>query len=351
LSKSRQGLVFPVSGPLGDKESSASDEVPMKVIVLVVWTLCGVLATLTTGAAEDFPRRPVKIVVPYPAGGTIDAVARLVGHKLQESFQQPVVIENRPGASGNIGADVVAKSPPDGYTILLATNGQASTPAVFRKLPYDAENDLVPVTQLNSSTLVLIANPKLPAKTVPELISYARSVPGSLNYGSTGVGNPLHLTMEMLKMRAGIDMVMVPFRGDAPLLTALLANDIQLAVSPVPTAQAHIQSGALRALALTRATRTSALPHVPTIAEQGFTDFDTSSWHGFFVPARTPEEIVMRIYSETKKALETPDVRERLLSLGAEPVATSPKEFAALFRADLAMFAKVVKDAKIPLQD
>jgi tripartite-type tricarboxylate transporter receptor subunit TctC len=263
---------------------------------LAVWTMLGVLGLFGPAAAQDYPNRPVRIVVPYPAGGTIDAVARLVGQKLQESFKQPVIVENRAGASGNIGADVVAKSAPDGYTILLATNGQASTPAVFRKLPYDAEKDLIPVTQLNSSTLVLVAHPNLPARTVPELVTLAKSKPGSLNYGSTGVGNPLHLTMEMLKRKAGMDIMMVPFRGDAPLMTALIANEVQLAVSPVPAAQPHIQAGTLRALGLTRARRTPALPDVPTIAEQGFSDFDTASWHGFFVPAGTPHEVVMRIY-------------------------------------------------------
>src|SRR5262245_40952715 len=196
---------------------------------LAVWTTLGVLGLFGSAAAQDYPNRPVRIVVPYPAGGTIDAVARLVGNKLHESFKQPVIVENRPGASGNIGADVVAKSAPDGYTILLATNGQASTPAVFRKLPYDAEKDLIPVTQLNSSTLVLVANPKLPARSVPELATLAKSKP-----------------------------------GDAPLMTALIANEVQLAVSPVPAAQPHIQSGALRALGLTRARRTAALPDVPT---------------------------------------------------------------------------------------
>jgi tripartite-type tricarboxylate transporter receptor subunit TctC len=318
---------------------------------LAVWTMLGVLGQFGPTAAQDYPNRPVRIVVPYPAGGTIDAVARLVGQKLQESFKQAVIIENRAGASGNIGADVVAKSAPDGYTILLATNGQASTPAVFRKLPYDAEKDLIPVTQLNSSTLVLVAHPNLPARTVPELVTLAKSKPGSLNYGSTGVGNPLHLTMEMLKRKAGMDIMMVPFRGDAPLMTALIANEVQLAVSPVPAAQPHIQSGVLRALGLTRARRTPALPDVPTIAEQGFSDFDTASWHGFFVPAGTPHEVVMRIYQETKKALETPDLRERLLRLGAEPVATSPTEFTALFKADMEKFGQVVKEAGIPLQD
>jgi tripartite-type tricarboxylate transporter receptor subunit TctC len=318
---------------------------------LAVWTMLGVLGLFGPTAAQDYPNRPVRIVVPYPAGGTIDAVARLVGQKLQESFKQPVIVENRAGASGNIGADVVAKSAPDGYTILLATNGQASTPAVFRKLPYDAEKDLIPVTQLNSSTLVLVAHPNLPARTVPELVTLAKSKPGSLNYGSTGVGNPLHLTMEMLKRKAGMDIMMVPFRGDAPLMTALIANEVQLAVSPVPAAQPHIQAGALRALGLTRARRTPALPDVPTIAEQGFSDFDTASWHGFFVPAGTPHEVVMRIYQETKRALETPDLRERLPNLGAEPVATSPTEFTALFRADMEKFGQVVKEAGIPLQD
>jgi tripartite-type tricarboxylate transporter receptor subunit TctC len=318
---------------------------------LAVWTMLGVLGQFGPTAAQDYPNRPVRIVVPYPAGGTIDAVARLVGQKLQESFKQAVIIENRAGASGNIGADVVAKSAPDAYTILLATNGQASTPAVFRKLPYDAEKDLIPVTQLNSSTLVLVAHPNLPARTVPELVTLAKSKPGSLNYGSTGVGNPLHLTMEMLKRKAGMDIMMVPFRGDAPLMTALIANEVQLAVSLVPAAQPHIQSGALRALGLTRARRTPALPDVPTIAEQGFSDFDTASWHGFFVPAGTPHEVVMRIYQETKKALETPDLRERLLRLGAEPVATSPTEFTALFKADMEKFGQVVKEAGIPLQD
>ena len=303
------------------------------------------------GYASNYPSKPVRIIVPFPAGGTVDTVARLVGHKLQQSFAQPVIIENRPGASGNVAADAVAKSAPDGHTILLTTNGQASTPAVFRRLSYDPVKDLVPVTQLNSSTIILVATPKLPVKSVPELVAFAKSKPGSLNYGSTGIGNPLHLTMEMLKLRTGMDVVMVPFRGDAPLITGLLAGEVQLAVTPVPTALPHIQSGALRALGLTRATRTSALPDVPTISEQGFPEFDTSSWHRFFVPANTPRDIIVQIYQETKNALEAPDVRERLLSLGAEPVATSPEDAPRLYTADIEKLKKVVRDAGIPAVD
>jgi tripartite-type tricarboxylate transporter receptor subunit TctC len=317
----------------------------MRLLRLVMFSM--LVLVPAESYATNYPGGPIRIIVPFPAGGTVDVVARLVGHKLQESFAQPVIIENRPGASGNIAADAVAKSAPDGHTILLTTNGQASTPAVFRKLPYDPVKDIIPVTQLNSSTIILVATPKLPVTSVPELVEFAKSKPGSLSYGSTGIGNPLHLTMEMLKLRTGIEAIMVPYRGDAPLITALIAGEVELAVIPVPTALPHIQSGALRALGLTRAKRTSALPEVPTISEQGFPGFDTASWHGFFVAAKTPQHIVLRIYQETKKALEASEVRNRLLSLGAEPVATSPEEFSILYKADIEKFKQVVRDAGI----
>ena len=301
--------------------------------------------------AETYPQKPVRIVVPFAAGGTVDVVARVVGQKLSETFKQAVVIENRPGAGGNLAADAVAKSAPDGYTILLTTNGHAISPSLYRKLPYDPLKDFIAVTQVNASALLLVANPQLPAKSLPELIQLAKAKPGGLSYGSTGVGNPLHLTMEMLKHAAGIDIVPIPYRGDAPLLTALVAGEVPLAVTPVPTTLPHIQSGSLRALGVTRATRSSALPDVPTIAEQGLPAFDTSSWHGFFVPANTPKEVVTAIYQETKKALEAPDVRERLQSLGADPVGSSPEEFEARFKSDVAKFSEVVREAGIPAQD
>jgi tripartite-type tricarboxylate transporter receptor subunit TctC len=309
------------------------------------------LLTPTLGHADVYPSKNVRIIVPFAAGGTVDVVARVVAQKLAESFKKPVIVENRPGAGGNLAADAVAKSAPDGYTILLTTNGQAISPSLYRKLPYDTEKDLAAVTQVNASALVLVTNPKLGVNSVPELIALAKAKPGSLSYGSTGVGNPLHLTMEMLKRATGIDAVPIPYRGDAPLLTALLANEVPLAVTPVPTTLSHVQAGSLKALGVTRGTRSSALPDVPTIAEQGVVGFDTSSWHGFFVPAKTPKEIVMTIYQETKKALSAPEVRERLQSLGAEPVGTTPEEFDALFRADIRKFAEVIKEAGIPPQD
>jgi tripartite-type tricarboxylate transporter receptor subunit TctC len=301
--------------------------------------------------AESFPQKPVRIVVPFAAGGTVDVVARVVGQKLSESFKQAVVVENRPGAGGNLAADAVAKSAPDGYTILLTTNGHAISPALYRKLPYDPLKDFIAVTQVNASALLLVANPKLNVMSVPDLVQLAKAKPGSLSYGSTGVGNPLHLTMEMLKRATRMEIVPIPYRGDAPLLTALVAGEVLLAVTPVPTTLPHVQSGTLRALGVTRATRSSALPDVPTIAEQGVAGFDTASWHGFFAPANTPKEIVNAIYRETKMALEAPDVRERLQSLGADPVGSTPEEFDALFKADIRKFADVIRETGIPPQD
>ena len=207
------------------------------------------------------------------------------------------------------------------------------------------------MTQLNASTLVLVASKKLAVQSVAEMIALAKSKPGTLTYGSTGVGNPLHLTMEMLKQQAGIEVVGVPYRGDAPLLTALTAGEVDLAVTPLPTTRAHVEAGNLRALGVAGATRNQALPNVPTIAEQGVSGFASSSWHGFFVPAQTPQDIVLRIYQDTKRALESPDVRGRLTGMGIDPVATTPDAFAALLKRDIERFAEVVRKAQIPLQD
>jgi tripartite-type tricarboxylate transporter receptor subunit TctC len=278
-------------------------------------------------------------------------LARLVSAKMSESVGQPVIIENRAGAAGNVAADAVAKSPPDGYTILQNTNGQAISPSLYKSLPFDAVKDFVPVTQLVASQLLLVATPSLPAKSVQELIALAKAKPGSLNYGMTGIGNPLHLTVEMFKHAAGIELQAVPYRGDAPLNTALIAGEVHLAVVPFATAKPHVEAGRLRALAIPGAKRSPALPQVPTIAESGLPGFESSSWQGWFVPANTPGEIVALIQREAAKALNAPDVRERLEATANEVVASTPEAFAAVFKNDLAKFAKVVKDAKIPLQD
>ena len=313
-----------------------------------------VLALCLQGAsvwAQSFPERPIRIIVPFAAGGAVDDLARILGAKLTVSFHQPVLIENHPGAGGNLGADVVAKSAPDGTTILQTTNGQAISPALYRALPFDAMADFVPITQLVASTLVLVAAPNLPIASTAELIALAKSRPGKMNYGSSGVGNPLHLTMEMIKLAAGIDIEPVPYRGDAQIHTALMAGEVEVAVVPLATSLPLIAAGRLRALAVTSARRAAALPDVPTIAESGVAGFASSSWQGFFVAARTPRDIVELIQRETAKALQAPDMRARLAALSYEPVGSTPAEFAAFFKSELARFADVVKQAHIPPQD
>jgi tripartite-type tricarboxylate transporter receptor subunit TctC len=319
--------------------------------LIVALTL--VLAALGPGpaGAQSYPMKPIRVIVPFAAGGAVDVLARLVGAKMSESIGQPVIIENRAGAAGNVAADAVAKSPPDGYTILQNTNGQAISPALYKSLPFDAVKDFTPVTQLVASQLLLVATPSLPAKSVQELIALAKAKPGSLNYGMTGIGNPLHLTVEMFKHAAGIELQAVPYRGDAPLNTALIAGEVHLAVVPFATAKPHVEAGRLRALAIPGAKRSPALPQVPTIAESGLPGFESSSWQGWFVPANTPGEIVALIQREAAKALNAPDVRERMEATANEVVASTPEAFATVFKNDFAKFAKVVKDAKIPLQD
>jgi tripartite-type tricarboxylate transporter receptor subunit TctC len=323
----------------------------VKRIAHVLATIGGALAFLATAEAQNYPNRPVRIIVPFAAGGAVDSVARIIGSKLTESFGQPVIVENRPGAGGNLAADAVSKSAPDGYTILLTTNGQAISPSLYRSLPYDAAKDLVPVTQLIQSPLLLVANPKLPVNNLKELIALAKEKAGTLNYGSTGVGNPLHLAMEMLKHATGMRIHAVPYRGDALLNTALIAGEVPLAVVPVATGRVNVDNKLVHALAVTTAQRAKALPEVPTVAEQGVPGFDIGSWQGLFVPANTPHEIVMRIQEETRKALDAPDVRERLKAFVAEPVGSMPEVFAAKFKDELAKYAKIVKDAQIPMQD
>jgi tripartite-type tricarboxylate transporter receptor subunit TctC len=301
--------------------------------------------------AQPYPSKPIRIVVPFAAGGAVDALARLIGAKLQDNLGQPVLVENRAGAGGNTGADQVAKSAPDGTTILQNTNGQAISPALYRTLPFDAVKDFVPVTQLVATSTVLVANPKLPARSAKELIALAKTKPGGLNYGMTGVGNSLHLTMEMFKRAAGIEIQAIPYRGDAPLATALIAGEVDVAIVPLATILPHIESGLVRALAVNSAARSSLLPNVPTMAEDAIPGFEAAGWQGYFVPARTPHAIVATIQRETAKVILAPDMQERLRAMGNDPVGSTPEAFAAKFQDDLAKFAKVVAEARIPAQD
>jgi tripartite-type tricarboxylate transporter receptor subunit TctC len=324
----------------------------MKRLAVAAAIALALLALHAKGvSAQTYPNKPIRIIVPFVAGGAVDTLARMMGAKLSESLGQPVIVENRPGAGGNVAADAVAKSPPDGYTILQNTNGQAISPAIYRSLPFDVVKDFVPVTQLVASQLVLAGSPKLAATSVQELIALAKAKPGSLNYGMTGVGNPLHLTMEMFKTMAGIDIQPVPYKGDAAIFPALITGEIQVAIVPMATTLPQVAAGTLRALAVAGAKRAAALPDVPTVAESGLVGFESSSWQGWFVPAGTPREIVAIIQRSAKAALAAPDVLERLRATGNEAVGSAPEEFEQRFKTDLAKFAKIVREAHIPVQD
>ncbi|MDH7796545.1 MULTISPECIES: tripartite tricarboxylate transporter substrate binding protein [unclassified Beijerinckia] len=312
----------------------------------------GMMAAMAGAAvAQTFPDRPIRMIVPYVAGGATDASARLFAAKLQEQMKVAVIIENRAGAGGNVGSDAVAKAAPDGYTILFNINGQAISPSIYKSLPFDADKDFIRVTQLVATSTVIVVHPKVPAKNLQELVALAKAKPGVLNYGSTGIGNSLHLTMELLKKETGTDIQMVPFRGDAPLFQSLLTGDIEIALVPTSATKPHIESGAVRAIGITTAQRTPSMPDVPTIAEQGLPNFIVAGWMGLFLPAKTPRAIVDRYWREAKTTLEAPDMKERLATMELQPVGNTPEEFDKVYFDDRARFARVIKEANIPQQD
>jgi tripartite-type tricarboxylate transporter receptor subunit TctC len=311
-----------------------------------------VLAVLAFGAnAQSYPSRTVTIVTPFSPGGPVDAMARVFAAKLNESLGQPVVVENRAGGGGTLGMNSVAKAEPDGYTILYTPNSIAINPALYRKLPFDAEKDLAPISQALSTTLVIAAHPKVGVKSVQDLVAMAKAQPGKLNFGSSGVGDPLQLAMEMLKTFTGTDMLAIPYKGQGPMFAALLAGEVDVAVVSLQGALAPHRNGQLRILAVTGPQRSRVIPDIPTVAESGVPGYDISSWHGFFAPAGTPPAIIARLQKEVARAAYLPDVRQRVEATGNEVVGSTPEEFAAKFRTDLARFKKIVQDARIPYQD
>jgi len=298
-------------------------------------------------AAQAYPAKPLRMIVAQSAGGNADIVARAVGQKLAAALGQPVVIDNRGGGGGIIAADMVVKAPPDGYTLLLASSAFGVTPSLQQKLPYDPLRDLAPITLVASAPNILVVHPAQPLKSVRELVAYARANPGKLNFGSSGNGGSTHLAGELFKLMAGIDIVHVPYKGAAPALVDLLAGNVQLMFASMPSAITHVRAGRLRALAVTGARRSAAAPELPTVAETGLADFETSAWQGMFAPAATPRAIITRLHSEVARAVNLPDLKERLTAEGAEPVANTPEDFAAYLRRELPKWAKVVKAAGI----
>lgn len=313
--------------------------------LLILWLYGGLVH------AQSFPVKPVRLIVPFPAGGAVDTVARAVAQKLGENWKQPVLVENRAGAGGNIGAEAVAKSAPDGHTLLVTTNGLAISPSVYRKLPFDAYKDFAPVTQLTSSYLVLVSHPQFPGASVSQIIAMANAKPGAIVYGSTGVGVAPHMVMEQFKAVTGTDLLHVPYKGDAQLNPALLSGEVQLAFMPTVAVVPHIKSGKLRGIAVTRATRTAVLPDLPTMAESGLAGFEYVGWLGVFAPAGTPRELAGQLQRGFSNAVFSHELKDRLPQWGYDPVETTPEQFAARYRADLANFARVVKEARIPMQE
>ena len=320
------------------------------MIRLFVAAVLGLFATL--GGAQSYPVKPVRMIIPYPPGGGTDFFARTLGAKLSESLGQPLVMEQRPGAGGVIGADVAAKAAPDGYTLLI---GQASNLAINQhlmgKLPYDPVRDFSPVTLIGGSPNLLVVHPSLPVRTVKDLVALARAKPGAINYASAGNGSPGHLAAEYFKRTAKIDLVHVPYKGANPALMDVLAGHASLYFTSPVSAQALVQSGRLRQIAVTSAKRFPPLPDVPTIAESGYPGYEVIAWFGLLVPAATPADLVNRANADTAAALKSADVRQRMANEGMEPVGNSPREFGAFLASELKKWGRVVAEAGVKLEN
>jgi tripartite-type tricarboxylate transporter receptor subunit TctC len=317
-------------------------------------TLSKALATLAallcTGIAfgQSYPAKPIKVIVSYPAGGANDIVARTVGQKLKDLIGASIVVENRAGAGGTIGADIAAKAPADGYTLLMAAGAHALAPNLYAKMPYDIVKDFAPVSLAAKSTYLLVVRPGVPANSVEELIALARSKPGQLNYASSGIGAPPHLAAEMFNTLAKVQITHVAYKGDTPVITDMLGGHVDLTFIAVSAVSPHIKSGKLKALAVTSAQRTSVLPELPTIAEAGgLKDYDVSTWWGLLTPAGTPQEVVNLLAGAMAKIAAMPDIKESFGTLGIEPAANTPEQFAAFIQAEMQKFTRLAKLAGV----
>jgi len=310
-----------------------------------------VLLFASAGAnAQDFPNRPLKLIVPFGPGGVADTVARAYAERLGSRLGQTVLVENRPGASGNIGVEFVAKSAPDGYTMLLAFDGtMVINPHVYPKIGFDTVRDFAPISKLGNSTQILVAHPSFPANSLSEMISKLKTMKG-INYGTSGTASPGHVSGEMLKQMTGLDLVHIPYKGGAQAVTDVLGGQIPLTFTAVATALPLINSGKLKGLAVTTGERSTQLPNVATFLEAGLKDFVVDTWIGIMVPAATPRPIIDRLYRETAAVMGTAEVRQRFTGLGVVPVGSTPEQFGTQVRADLARWEKVIKEAKITLQ-
>jgi tripartite-type tricarboxylate transporter receptor subunit TctC len=318
----------------------------MKKIAAIVVLFCMAWAAAFGAHAQGYPNRPIRLIVPYPPGGTADLLARVLGQKLGETLGQPIVVENRGGAGGNIGTDLVAKSAPDGYTLLMANASVlAINPTLFGSLPFDPVRDFAPVSLFADVPLILVVHPSLPVNSVKDLIALARSKPGEINYAAAGMGSTTHLSMELFKTMAGVKMVTIPFKGSGPALAALIAGQVPVMFELAPTALGFVKSGKLRPLAVTSPARSPLMPELPTVAETGLPGFDVASWFGVVAPAATPKEIVARLNADIVKIVNSADMGERIAGLGAVAHSNSPEQFSQFILTEFKKWAQVVKDS------
>jgi tripartite-type tricarboxylate transporter receptor subunit TctC len=316
----------------------------------LMWLLALVAAPLLPAAAlaQGYPSKAVTFVVPYPPGGASDVIARLIGQKLSESMRQPVVIENRAGANGIIALSAVAKAPADGYTILMTNIGpSAINPSIYKSLPYDAVKDFVPITLTSQVPLMLVTTPGLGVNSVAELIAKAKASPGALSYAASGNGTAGHLAMELFKLNAGVDIKSIPYKGDTPALADMIAGQVQVMLATVIAATPHVQSGRLKALAVTTTKRLASAPSLPTIAESGMPGFEAVSWGGVMAPAGTPRAVVDKLHAEITAILKQPDVKERFAAVGAEIVSSTPEEFQRYISAETSKWARIAQTAGV----
>ena len=319
-----------------------------KLFLAIAALALGGNALVASVAAQDYPSKSVRMIVAYPPGGGTDTVARLMAQGLTERFRQNVIVDNRGGATGNIGTELAAKSAPDGYTLLMGNVApNAINVSLFARLPFDPVKDFAPITLVAVTPNILVVHPSLPVKTVKDLIALAKSRPGTLNYPSAGVGSSSHLAGALLDILARIKMTHVPFKGGGPAMIATISGEVQLMFATMPAAIPHVKTGKVRPVAVTTEKRSLAMPDLPTIAEAGVKGYEAATWYGLLAPAGTPRAVIDRLHDETVKILAAPESRKRLTDLGFEPVGNTPAEFAAYIRSEIAKWGKVIREAGI----
>ncbi len=320
-----------------------------RLLVIALAALPGAASaqTAATGAGQSHPTRAVRMIVPFAEGGSTDIVGRTVAQKLSEMWGQPVVVDNRPGGGTVIGTEIVARAPADGYTLLVTPAPFTINPSLLAKLPYDALGDFTPITLINTTPLVVVLNPSVPAKSIKELIALAKARPGKLNFGSSGTGGSNHLAGELFNAMAGVKMVHIPYKGNAPALTDLVGGHVDVVFNGLTSALALIKGGKLRALAVTSRERSGVLPELPTVSEIGLKGFEAVAWNGLSAPARTPGDVVAKINADVLKIVKAPELRERLKAEGSDAVGNTPEQYAAFLREEIAKWAKVIKFAGV----